>query len=833
MNKIAEALQKLFLKYRVVFWYDEKEELSEQYKEVVLDGVTKIHVQGNEFAVKHIINKQNLIGKFLLYFSGDKPANEDNWLLDMELAHHVFHTDQEAMWLQEMGLGYHLKELVTQHLEFFRAKERRLKLVEYLGEGDEYSDIRYKMLAILFGTENINLLTYIHVHASCFSDGNDKIERDLDRYGLTGFYWGEIQRKFSYISETPSIYDFLIEVFNSNFSLGTSIKISKESKLLISLWKDSILYKDYFGKISDRISSDLDIENKLNQTTIESIIGDDNFKIVDQRIIHELVHLITTEGISTDNVFQFIKQRENKFWYNSDFEPFYQCVLFASQLISGVKKHGNKSYTEVSEGVKDYASSLYEIDLFYRKFIWNFRKTGQNKILSDLAKKVEKVYSNDWLLTYNNNWQGVINNLNSWKFENQINQKSFYTYHVKPVVEKKQRLFVIISDALRFECGVELSKKLQNENRYEASLNYMVSSLPSYTQLGMASLLPHKELSFQEGSDSILIDGMSTNGVQGRSKILEVNAGSRATAIKAEDFMKMNSAKEGREFVKQYDLIYIYHNRIDKVGDDKTSEEKVFDSVEEEFTFLLEMLKKINNMNGYNMIITSDHGFIYQHNDLEESDFSDSKHEGEIWKENRRFVIGNGLSNDSATKSFKSSELGLKGDVDILVPKSINRIRVKGAGSRFIHGGASLQEIVIPLIKITKTRQDTTSQVDIDIIKSNDKITTNILLVSFIQTNLTSDQILPRNIRAIIRAEDGEDLSDLFRYNFDIEEGSERQREVKHQFIMSSKANSKYKNQRVKLVLEEPVDGTSKWKQYKEYYYTLNISFTNDFDDFL
>jgi uncharacterized protein (TIGR02687 family) len=832
MNKVSEALLKLFAKHRIVFWYDEKDELLEQFQELSLDSVSKVHVHGNQFAVKHLVSKEKPNEKFLLYFTGEKPAYEDNWLLDLELAHHVFHTDQEAMWLQEMGLGYHLKELVTQHMEFFRAKERRIKLKDYLGEGDEYPEIRYKMLAILFGTENINLLTYIHAHASGFSDGNDKYEKDLERYGLTSYYWGEIKRKFGYTNDTPSIYDFLIEVFNSNFSFGTTNKIFKESKLLISLWKDSTLYKDYFGKISDKISNDLDIENKLNQTTLESIIGDDIFKMVDQRIIHELVHLIIAEGISSDNVSQFVKQRENKFWYNSDFEPFYQCILFASQLISGAKKHGNKTYSTLEEGTKDYASTLYEIDLFYRKFIWNFRKTGQNKILSDLAIKVEKVYSNDWLLIYNNNWQGVIDNLNSWKSDNQINQKSFYRTHVKPVIDKKQRLFVIISDAFRYECGVELTKKLQNENRFEASLNYMVSSLPSYTQLGMASLLPHKELSIQEGSDSILIDGMSTSGVQGRSKILEVNAGSRATAIKAEDFMKMNSAKEGREFVKQYDLIYIYHNRIDKVGDDKTTEEKVFDSVEEEFVFLLEMLKKINNMNGYNMIITSDHGFIYQHNDLDESDFSDSKHEGEIWKENRRFVLGRGLSNDSATKSFKGTELGLVGDVDVLVPKSINRIRVKGAGSRFIHGGSSPQEIVIPLIKITKTRQDTTTQVDIDIIKSTDRITTNILPVSFIQTNLTSDQVLQRSIRAVIRAEDGEDLSDLYKYNFDIEEGSERQREVKHQFIMSSKANSKYKNQRVKLVLEEPVEGTSKWKQYKEYYYTLNISFTNDFDDF-
>jgi hypothetical protein len=142
-----------------------------------------------------------------------------------------------------------------------------------------------------------------------------------------------------------------------------------------------------------------------------------------------------------------------------------------------------------------------------------------------------------------------------------------------------------------------------------------------------------------------------------------------------------------------------------------------------------------------------------------------------------------------------------------------------------------LQEIIIPLLKVTRTRQDTTKQVDVDIIKSTDRITTNILAVSFLQTDLVSEKTLPRQIRSAIYAEDGEMLSDQFAYRFDITEGIERQREVKHRFQLSSKASGKYKNQRVKLVLEEPVEGTSKWTQYKEYYYTLNISFANDFDE--
>ena len=833
MNKIEEALNKLFEKHRVIFWYDEKEELVEQYQELNFPEVKKIHVQGNEFEIKHLINKQAPEGKFLLYFTGAKPANEDNWLLDMELAHQIFNTDQEAIFLQEMGLGYHLKELVTEHLEFFKAKERRVKLKEFLGDGDEHQEIKYKMLAVVFGTENISLVTYIHAHGAAFSEGNEKYDLALQRYNLTDFYWGEIKRKYNYQNESPSIYDFLLEVFNTNFILGKKSGLAKETRLLLSLWKDTIQFRDYFAKVSDKIASDIGVESKLDQASIDDIIGDDLFKLSDVKVIHELVQLITSESISNEKVIQYVKQRENKFWFG-EVESFYQSLLFASDLIALIRKQAQTKYVTFEEGTDHYAASLYEVDLMYRKFIWNYRKTSQNKILADLAVKVEKVYSNDWLLIYNNNWQSTIDKLKSWTKDIRTSQRSFFDIHVKPVLDKKQRLFVIISDALRYECGAELTKRLQSENRYEATMNHMISSLPSYTQLGMASLLPHKVLSIQENSDIVFADGMPSSGTQGRTKILEANSGVRATAIKAEDFMKMNSAKErGSDgFVQSYDLIYIYHNRIDKTGDDKTTEEKVFEAVDDELQFLMEMIKKIAAMNGNNMFVTADHGFIYQHNELEDSDFSVSNHTGTIWKENRRFVIGTDITNDNATKAFKGEDLGIQSNIDVLIPKSINRLRVKGAGSRFIHGGASLQEIVIPLIKISKTRQNTTSQVDIDIIKSTDRITTNILAVSFIQTNSASEQVLPRTIRAVIRAEDGEDLSDQFKYIFDIEEGSERQREVKHRFQLSSKASGKYKNQRVKLILEEPVDGTTKWKHYKDYYYTLNISFTNDFDDF-
>ena len=831
MNKIEEVLIKRFEQQRVVFWYDENQELGDLYRECEIEGVEKLEVNGNEFEVKHIITKQKPDTKLLVYIAGPRPANEDNWLLDLELANQLFYTNQEALILQEIGLDYHYKELITEHLDFFRSKDRMSKLKELLGTGDEHDEIRAKMLAVIFNTENINLITYIHAHAREFSKAEDRIERDLEKFNLADYYWEKIGRYFNYQSDKPSIYDFLLEIFNTNFTLTTSSKVNKETRLLVSLWKDTINYRESFGTVSEKIASDISVEVLLDKATLDEIIQDDLFKLTDKKIIHELANLISNESISVDKVYQYTKQRENKYWY-PETENLYRALENGAELISLVRQHSHKKFVSVSEGVNSYSTTLYQIDFSYRKFIYFLRLCNQNRILLPLAEKIEKVYSNDWLLTFNDNWQKVVDTTKMWPINEQNSQRNFFNNHVSRFIEKGNRLFVIISDAFRYECGVELLKRIQSENRFEASLSHLITGLPSYTQMGMASLLPNTRMEFQNGSDTIFVDGVSSAGTANRAKILGQKDGIRGTTILAEEFMKMNSTTDGRDFVKQHDLIYIYHNRIDKIGDDRTSEEKVFEAVEEEIEFLVNVLKKIANMNGNNMLITSDHGFIYQQQPLDESDFSSSSHSGEVWKENRRYVIGKNLVNDSSTVHLTSSEIGLEGDGEILIPKSINRIRVKGSGSRFIHGGATLHEIVCPLLTVSKLRQDTTRLVEIDIIKSNDRITTNILPVSFIQQELVNATTLPRTIQAAIYAEDGERLSDIFKYNFDIEEGSERQREVKHKFQLLSKASGKYKNQRVKLLLEEPLEGSSKWKEYKRFMYTLNISFSADFDNF-
>ncbi|HZK07234.1 MAG TPA: BREX-1 system phosphatase PglZ type A [Bacteroidales bacterium] len=830
MSNIEESLNKIFQDNRIVFWFDQDGKMKEEYAMVMPKDVEKIEIHRNEFATKLRVLKKEPQQKFLLYFSSGQPTYEDNWLLDLQLANYVFHTDQEALFLQDIGLPYHFKALVEEHIEFFQNKERRLKLKELLSDDDAHKSIRYKMLAVLFNTDYPNLEAFLQSYALAFNDSNDRIERDLVRFNLMEYLWQEVFRKYKYQSESPSIYEFLLEIFGRNFILTR--KGGSESHLFISLWKDSIMFQDAYQSLSKRVAIDMDVENLLNEAKLEEIIDDDIFDLTDLKVIYELSAQVENETILPDQLNKMIKKRENKYWYPRH-KQFYYCLEHAGAMIDLVRKIKSFSFPSIESGVADYKDQFFLIDYHYRKFIHAYRKISQNRIISKLSDKVEKVYSNDWLLSLNDSWQQTISEANGWPVESIHFQQRFFKQYVAPFSEKENRLFVVISDAFRFEAGWELAKEIQSEKRYEAELDFMFTGLPSYTQLGMAAMLPCEQLSVSANSDMILVDGITSQGTPARTRILQEKSGTTAVAIPAEEFMRMNAGTEGREFVKQYNLIYIYHNRIDKAGDDKTTEDKVFEAVEEEIVFLQEVLKKIANMNGTNIIITSDHGFIYQSATLDESDFASSEIQGEIWKESRRFVIGKDLNGNNSLNKFNGSQVGLTSDVDILIPKGINRLRIKGAGSRFVHGGASLQEIVVPVIKVVKKRKDTTKMVDVDIIKSTDKITTNILPVSFLQKDLITDKILPRQIRAFIQTiEDGVQLSDIFKYTFDVEEGSERRREVKHSFQLSSIASGKYRNQRVRLLLEEPVPGTTRWKMYEEHFYTLNISFTNDFDDF-
>lgn len=85
MDRITQALTRIFDKHRIVFWYDAKKELRKDYEALNLPDVAKIELLNNEFGVKYRVLREEPEQKFLLYREGPQPEEINNWLLDIQL----------------------------------------------------------------------------------------------------------------------------------------------------------------------------------------------------------------------------------------------------------------------------------------------------------------------------------------------------------------------------------------------------------------------------------------------------------------------------------------------------------------------------------------------------------------------------------------------------------------------------------------------------------------------------------------------------------------------------------------------------------------------------
>jgi len=830
MTKIAEALKIVFNKNRIVFWYDSKKELRKDYEELEFSDIEKIELNNNEFRVKHRILREEPDKKFLLYHEGGVPSDLDNWLLDVQLASEEFRTDQSAIWLNELGLGMEFTDIVNDHSVFFNAAKRREKLKKILSSDDTQNAVRITMIAVCAASDPRidDILENLLTESAAKKDEKLKL---IENCGLEEFLWSRLELSFGYTSDSSGLRDFIIQLFKScyDMSLGNDSELNPDALVFLKRWKDSVKHQKAFETLSKECADILTIEKDLQKRDISSLEEIDCFELVDRKILSDLVKNVVDQTISAGDREGLIRQRKLSHWYKK-YMDLYQAIDYGARFIKFLEE-AELNIESMDDGLTKYTNYWYLLDQLYRKYIFHTKQSGQVSMLKALSDKVENLYSNNYLLTVNNNWQNHIDQCGSWNKTNIEFQKHFFRRQVSPFLNDKKKVFVIISDALRYEIGHELHSRIRQEDRFDAEISPMLTTLPSFTQLGMASLLPNKEIQFSDNhSITVFIDGKSTQGTENRSKILQSAVKGAAKAMRADDLMGMNKT-ECRELFREHDVVYVYHNQIDATGDKKESEGRVFDAVEDTLEELIKIIKKLVAANATNLLVTSDHGFIYQDKVLEDSDFLGADITGiDALHRDRRFLLGKDLPQNTGMKSFTAKEAGIEGDMEIQIPKSINRLRLKGSGSRFVHGGASLQEVIVPVIKIHKKRKSDISKVGIDILSgSTSFITTGQFSVTFYQAQPVTDKVQSRSLRVGIYSKDNELVSDSHNLNFEFISENPRERELKIRFVLTQKADD-LNEQEVYLRLEEQEPGTAYFKEYKSARYVIRRSFTSDFD---
>ena len=556
-DRIAKGLEAQFDKHRIVFWYDPAHEFRQAFETLTLDGVEKIEVANTEFAVKHRILREEPKQRFLLYRDGPRPVDIDNWLLDIELAHGVFKSDQVAIWLADLGLPISFEDVVREHQEFFRSARRLAKLKAAVRDDDTKAKLRLRMLSVCAGADG-EFDTVVEALLGELATGKDDSLRLIDRVGLIGFLWDQMERLFGYRTEKASVGDFAITLFKSCYqsAVGGEAILAPEALVFFRRWKNNRNAEEAFANLSAEYAKALGVARDLAKRDFRALIEVDYFEEVDRAIIRALVHEVGSQTVAQGEVLNWIRQRRQSHWYGA-YRDLYEAIGFAAEFQQAMAQV-TLGMTSLAEGVERYAKSWFRIDQLYRKFIWRMQKSGQATLMRELFEQVENHYVNSYLLRLNEAWQTHVDAAETWLAAPVPAQRTFYREQVGDFRRRDQKVCVIISDALRYEVAEELRGRILSLDRYEAGIDPVFGCLPSYTQLGMAALLPNGELQITDNdSGTVLVNGQSSQGIENRKKILATGrTGDRTTALKAEDLMALDK-DEARALVRDHDVVYV------------------------------------------------------------------------------------------------------------------------------------------------------------------------------------------------------------------------------------------------------------------------------------
>jgi len=687
MNRIDESLKNVFRQNRLVIWYDPEGQWINEYEAFDESGIKKIKVEDNEFGTKVAIHRDpDTQARYLLYFPTARPKDADNWLLDVLLQSHEYKADRASLALQDVGLPYEFRPLVEEHISFFGSAKRIKALRELLAEDEDDSSIRLKMMAVVLNTApDVDSLLLEFLCMSSTEKVFDSVEELFSSANLVESFWRKVSLAFGYASAEPSLRDFAVTLFRWDNPLDSGITLNAHARVFLQQWKDSQKCGPSYRELAETLEADLHIEEQLNSLSdIDVIEKSDTFPLFEKFMIHKLCRDFEA-GENEANILSRLQARRASFWFaeHADgYEALIQAITIRESITSAELK-----VESIDDGLARYLSSWHRIDTAYRKFCFYQRSYGQRSVLGEVIDWVEKTYENNFLLPLANCWSDQIRRMEKWECAALPSQMGFFNKFVQPFISKKQKIIVIVSDALRYEAASEFIGMLRAENRWQADLEASFAVLPSYTQLGIASLLPGKDRSIQMSDSSVNVDGISSSGIEGRKKILSAALGAKATAVQYEAFIEMNTKTEARALVREHDVVYIFHNAIDAVGDKPGTEAKTAESAETAFSELLGILRKVANANASNILLTSDHGFLFQQSEVQKADDLPLPEAKQWLNKNRRFALGKGISSDPAVKIFSAAELGLEGDWHAAFPLSLGRFPLSGSGKRNLSRG--------------------------------------------------------------------------------------------------------------------------------------------------
>lgn len=842
-----------FYKRRIVFWYDEDGEFQDRLDEITLNNAKLLVLTGiNNFSVKKLLTVDDTTSNYLVYRPFGYERLEDNWLLDIEMYSEEFRADLISIWMDELGLPstHAIREHVKEYRKYLNAKAHRDKIAKQSRIPMTPKQLDLAVMGALCGLKDVMPAAIIREVLKAGLDINtNDLYREFVNYGADKVFWNMVKQGIGYDSEQPDIavmatcilLTATTRTMQPEYLVGLDDFISSPHQAFcfdfVSEWlhdEDS----NWFYEIAKTVEDELKLPQRFMKLEVSDLVDTEVFPCLDEVILIKLMKEISDYIIDVDVIKRTVEKRRTCVNYEQ-FRDYYEGILQVANMQAFYKEHTAGFHSAEAKKVwKEYTSEYYRMDTYYRLFHKSYVESLKtyNSDLHDLFRsvmeKVEGLYKNWFLGQLGGNWSSVCSEELA-KYGRILEVPQQADFYKNRVESADNRVFVVISDALRYEVAASLAEQLRRETQADVQLESIQGIFPTITKFGMAALLPHKELEVELHGDvlKVMVEGVSTDAGY-RDKVLK-SAKPNSVAVKYNDLVSAKRA-ERSEMVKGMDVVYIYHDTIDEAS--HTADTMVFPACDDAIQELKNLTTIIcNDFGATHILFTADHGFLYTYSPLTEDDKIDrTGFIDRIVEYGRRFAImRKGPDPDYLQKV---QFLDGQSEYDAFAPKENVRIKMNGSGLNFVHGGISLQEMVVPVIDYHFLRNQSkqyqrnkkkydTKPVKVSLLSATHKVSNMIFSLNFYQKEPVGDNREAAIYQLYFTDSNGKQISDVAKIIADKTSDNGQERTFRCSFNLKS---LKYDSKEIYYLVIADADGLVVSREE----FQIDIAFAVDEFDF-
>ena len=741
-------------------------------------GYRYVDFKGDWFTVKYRLDNEWQNDKVILLFHQPSPLEVKSLqasfpLMDVLAANMEYHSQDYAAFIQQNGLPDSDKQLV-------RFVERNIMQLQ--------SDKMQKLFGSYYQDGSISYDMMVRGFLSSFM-GMQRI-MDWDSIIVRLLLYGrksESQKQLDFYVKlrtckdvTDALNQHLIEIFGVTFNDNTEgkvadiVKVMKYNAIVQNLtpvdadnYKQSRVTDSYALQHINRILELALSQEKSAKALMELFneLGADirdadiirwygtgaNYYFVSEGLCLPIIRTLLEKDIETEPaaVINRIEELMVKHSENGALSRMMDYAILVARFYETALGLGSLTLNTADEYVHRYQTDYYLTDQYYRKATELYFKIDPTSELFDSIQKVKLSLDQNYSKLCNRinlEWTRCLKETGGMDSVHLLRQDDFYDEKIKPIQKK---VAVIVSDALRYEIAQELIGELA-KSRHIASLKPALAMLPTETKYCKPALLPHHELKLygQGDEQDMAVDNRILSDTTKRCEHLQKYRDG-AICVNFETVAEYNQDKN-REIFK-HSLVYIFHDVIDKNGHNGTSKE-IVTNCRTAIKELATMIPKIHaSYNVTEVYVTSDHGFLF--NDIQFAEKDKHKINEECLERSTRYYLTNSEKEEPGVIKFRLDTVsGMLNacNVMVAVPQGTNRFAAPSGGYMFTHGGAALQEIIIPVIVSRQERTDSKQPVGVMVLDRKLSMQASRLRFKLLQTEAVSMDMKERLIKVAL-----------------------------------------------------------------------------------